>query len=894
MDQNNNSILLPDFWNKQKKNRSSTFREDIIESLQVSYIYSNQFDWEKYYKEYPDIQGEHNELNAYKHWIELGKIENRCAGKKYCQEPFERFEYESYAKLNPDLNDFNEMELYLHWIHHGIYEGRIITPVETYNTQSNTSEKIEIVDYCNIFAKESDNTQWLLLLKEQLQELNWKDYLTRYNDLVENGIQTQYDTVIHWLIYGKSEGRVGYKPRITSHLSKHLQELVQKKIEDKECAVKEIKQKLENDVLKNTPMFIINLVERIDKKIEMKSQLKKIDFSKYHIYKAYDKNDLEVKNEFERYHRQYGRGTNTTTYYKSKNNCKIITAIGAVGLIKSTIELFKDIENMGLDYVIICEDDVCFHKSFQYMLKPIKCVMNNYDLLYIGYNSYNQDINNLLHHNCVDIVVTIPSDRSFQPFYGTYGYICNSKFRKNIIAKGIKWFINNNATIDYGFNIMTWENEIQSGIITGEQLVYPRIDDTEAINGIRKDKDTFYFARLINRLNYLKPFKEEKNFVFIIPSYNNEMWIEKNINSVLSQTYSQWRIIYMNDCSTDSTEEKFHALTDEYQDKVIYIKNNVKYGQAYNRYTAYNMCKDEEICIMLDGDDWLANKYVLSYLNIFMIENNVDMTYGTCNQYLNGRIEDVTWIPGDYTSETIENKNYRKDIWRAMHLRVMKAVYLKQICPLDFIMENNEFIICTTDMVESYPCLEMCNGRHKKITDTLMVYNRENSLLYPTSFYHHSSKQNIKDVILKKVKNIPPYQCVIQNKKVALIDIENAHYKHMIQHYKDNFVRTTDMFLVRNSLLHYYVDKLNKYDEIIYISEQDIAQYITTEQKEEIQLEQTDTIQQIVENTQTKDTVKELCATIVSNITTNANKDVTSRQKKNTKSSSIIGLSVNA
>ena len=87
---------------------SLSFAEDVLQSLNVDLIYLNQFDWKKYFETYPDIQGEHNELNAYKHWIELGQQENRCAGKKFSQEPFERFEYESYAKLNPDLEDFNE------------------------------------------------------------------------------------------------------------------------------------------------------------------------------------------------------------------------------------------------------------------------------------------------------------------------------------------------------------------------------------------------------------------------------------------------------------------------------------------------------------------------------------------------------------------------------------------------------------------------------------------------------------------------------------------------------------------------------------------------------------------------------------------------------------------
>jgi glycosyltransferase involved in cell wall biosynthesis/GR25 family glycosyltransferase involved in LPS biosynthesis len=832
--QENNSKSLLDFWNGEKKNKQSTFLENIQESLETTIVYMNQFDWEKYYEAYPDIQGEHNELNAYKHWIELGIKENRCAGKKYSQEPFERFDYKSYAKLNPDLKDFNEIELYNHWMNHGIFENRPVTQVEDIKNPSNTVEKISVKSNVTIFKDKKKNEEWCQLLKTTLEELVWKDYLTRYADLVENGIKTQHEALLHWLCFGKDEGRSGNKPRLskqTETSNQNLKKMVEeKKVEEKEN-IDETIAKLTNEQLKNTPMFIINLSERIDKKMEMKHQLKKIETQKYHIYRGYDKHDREVKSEFERYHRQYGRGKNNTTFYNSKTKCKVITAIGAVGLIKSTIELFKDIETMGIDYAIICEDDVCFHKSFPYMLKPVKCEMSHYDLLYIGYNNYNEDINGLINDNHSHVTLPVPSDRSFQPFYGTFGYICNSKFRKNIITKGIKWFINNNATIDYGFNIMTWEKEIQAGVVTGEQLVYPRIDDTEAINGIRKDKDVFYTKRKINVMNYWKPLKEEKKFVFIVPSYNNEMWIHNNVTSVLDQTYSNWRMIYINDCSTDSTEDKFHELTENYKEKVIYIKNDVKYGQAFNRYTAYNMCEDDEYCIMLDGDDWLASKYVLSYLNIFIQHYDLDMTYGTCAQYLKGKVDDVTWIPDDYSQDTIDNKSYRKDMWRAMHLRVMKAKYLKQVCPLDFIMNDNSFIICTTDMVESYPCLEMCKGRHKKITERLMIYNRENSLLYPTSFYHKDSKQNIKDIIFKKVKEIPPYQDVIQNKKVVIINIENEHYKEMIQHYKDNFVRTTDMFLVRNSLLHHYVNKLNKYEEISYISEQDI--HVNT-QKEEV------------------------------------------------------------
>lgn len=585
-------------------------------------------------------------------------------------------------------------------------------------------------------------------------------------------------------------------------------------------------QENEPQIIKNIPLYIINISERIDKEIEIQTQLNKMNYTDYEIYQGYDKNDSEVQTEYDRYNREYDNDDIKTTYYKSKSKSKVIKSISAIGLIKSTIELFKYIENKGLDYIIICEDDVCFHVLFQSMLKSINNMIDNYELLYIGYNSYNRNTNNLLRYNNNDIIVTIPHDRSLGPFYGTYGYICNSTFRKKIIEKGIKWFINNNATIDYGFNIMNWENEIKSGVVTGEHFVYPCIDDPYGINGIRKDRDTFYTLRNIDILNYVKRIEENIKFVFIVPSYNNELWIQKNIESILNQNYNNWRIIYINDASTDTTEDKFFNLTQNYQDKIIYIKNDINYGQAFNRYTAYNMCSDEEFCIMLDGDDWLASNFVLKYLNIFIQENNVDLTYGTCSQYFEGKIEKINWIPCDYSKETIDNKTYRKDIWRAMHLRVIKGEYLKKISPLDFLMPNNEFIICGTDMVESYPSLELSKGRHKKILKNLMIYNRENSLLYSSSFFNKNLERDKKDYILKKIKERSPYHTLKQNKKLTIINIENEHYKHMIQYYKEKLIENTDLFLVRNSLLNYYTDKLDKYDEIIDINEKDIDLYL--------------------------------------------------------------------
>ena len=47
--------------------------------------------------------------------------------------------------------------------------------------------------------------------------------------------------------------------------------------------------------------------------------------------------------------------------------------------------------------------------------------------------------------------------------------------------------------------------------------------------------------------------ERENKFKIVIPSYNNEQWIEHNVASILNQTYTNYDVLYINDASTDDT-----------------------------------------------------------------------------------------------------------------------------------------------------------------------------------------------------------------------------------------------------------------------------------------------------------------------------------------------------
>ena len=56
---------------------------------------------------------------------------------------------------------------------------------------------------------------------------------------------------------------------------------------------------------------------------------------------------------------------------------------------------------------------------------------------------------------------------------------------------------------------------------------------------------------------------EEDLVSIIMPSYNTEKYIKETINSVLNQTYKNWELIIVDDCSSDNTDEIVRSIKDD-------------------------------------------------------------------------------------------------------------------------------------------------------------------------------------------------------------------------------------------------------------------------------------------------------------------------------------------
>lgn len=110
----------------------------------------------------------------------------------------------------------------------------------------------------------------------------------------------------------------------------------------------------------------------------------------------------------------------------------------------------------------------------------------------------------------------------------------------------------------------------------------------------------------------------------ITPNYNCSRFIAETIESVIAQTYTNWEMIIVDDCSSDGSYEI--ALEYEKQDSRIKVLKNVKNsGAAVSRNKAIEVSQGEYLAFLDSDDLWMPEK--LEKQLKFMQENNCDFSF---------------------------------------------------------------------------------------------------------------------------------------------------------------------------------------------------------------------------------------------------------------------------
>lgn len=113
----------------------------------------------------------------------------------------------------------------------------------------------------------------------------------------------------------------------------------------------------------------------------------------------------------------------------------------------------------------------------------------------------------------------------------------------------------------------------------------------------------------------------------ILPAYNAEAYIKEAIASILGQTFRDFELIAINDCSKDGTEEIILSFGDP---RLVYVKNEENMGVAATLNRGLSLAKGEYIARMDADDISLPTRlekqtaYLDAHLDIAVLGTNVE------------------------------------------------------------------------------------------------------------------------------------------------------------------------------------------------------------------------------------------------------------------------------
>lgn len=202
----------------------------------------------------------------------------------------------------------------------------------------------------------------------------------------------------------------------------------------------------------------------------------------------------------------------------------------------------------------------------------------------------------------------------------------------------------------------------------------------------------------------------------IMPSYNTGKYIVSSIKSVLAQTYQNWELLIVDDCSTDNTYNLVKELLKD--NRIHYLRNEKNSGAAISRNRALKEARGRWIAFLDSDDLWMPQK--LERQIDFMRKNGYSFTYTDYNIQLNGK-----WLPYIFTAPNVITKRKMYNYCYFSTITVMwdrKKIGLIQIPDLK---KNNDYAMWLKAIEKSNAYrLPECLSSYIKHNDSISSGNK--------------------------------------------------------------------------------------------------------------------------------------------------------------------------
>ena len=122
--------------------------------------------------------------------------------------------------------------------------------------------------------------------------------------------------------------------------------------------------------------------------------------------------------------------------------------------------------------------------------------------------------------------------------------------------------------------------------------------------------------------------KQKASVTILLAAYNGEKYLADQLESIIGQTYKNWRLLISDDNSKDKTLKIIKSYQRKYTDKIEILENPVSFGSAKDNFFYLINNADSDYVMLCDQDDvWLPNKIEITLKRMKQLESSSSVDY---------------------------------------------------------------------------------------------------------------------------------------------------------------------------------------------------------------------------------------------------------------------------
>ena len=264
-----------------------------------------------------------------------------------------------------------------------------------------------------------------------------------------------------------------------------------------------------------------------------------------------------------------------------------------------------------------------------------------------------------------------------------------------------------------------------------------------------------------------------KEVSIILPSFNHAKFLKKRLDSILNQTFSNWELIIIDDCSNDDSKIVLDKFVADNSTKVAhYIINKKNSGTGYSSWEKGITLAEGKYIWIAESDDYCDKTFLEEQIGVL---NKTNSSLAFCSSiYINEK---------DVILYSSSNRTKKLNVNKERYQEFISNIFIENMPFEPFIINGSSVVFKNC---ENFPSIIF---KHKQMSDqflwTSIIKNK--SFVFLNKELNFFRRHNESTTYLNSIKvNSKIYKEYISY--LNYFNLSNKKFKILIKHYIKHYV----------------------------------------------------------------------------------------------------------